>query len=501
MKAKNRASRRPDDGDPKSPRGGGEGSCGPVDNSGKVPERKPGATLRLKPGQIPIGIPPAHYPILKPARFKALYGGRGSAKSWTFGRYTAAQVWAGRRCLVVREFQRSIADSAKQLVEDQIKLCGLSGFEATRTEIRHENGGRFAFIGLQDFRAEGVKSYEGFDLLWVMEAQSLSALSLEALTPTFRKEGSELLFEWNPISPSDPVDNFFRGPDGPPPDSIVIEVNHDQNPYFPEALRAEMENAYERDPVRAAHVWGGKYREGAGGYFAGVLDRSRHVLEPFEIPARWKVDRAHDWGSSSPHATIWFAEADGEEVEIEPGISYAFPAGTLFVIAEDYGTSGDTARGWNTGTKETAADIATRIRNIDKQLEARFRGVRVQPGPADNQIFDATPGHRTIAQDYAAGGVRFHKADKKPGTRISGAVKIRDRLSASRRFVTDGILEEPGLFFFEGCPHTVRSLGAVQIDEKKPDAYATDGEDHLPDALRYRVLDRDRATKVKELAL
>lgn len=451
---------------------------------------------------IEIAVAPKFGPIVtEKARYKAAHGGRGSSKSWGFARYVLARMMGGARALCVREILKTIKDSAKQLLEDQIRILRLPGFSITQSEIKHESGGRIAFIGVRDHSSEGPKSFEGFDILWVMEGQTISERSLEALTPTFRKDGAELLFEWNPRFPSDPVDRLFRGPEGPPPSSIVIEMNHDDNPWFPEALRLDMEAMYQRDPERAKHVWGGAYLTGAGSFFAGVWEQARHVIEPFKIPARWRVDRSHDWGSASPHATVWWAEADGSEVEIAPGIEYAFKRGTLFAVAEDYGTAGDRAYGFNRGTRETAREIAQRIRRIDEQLEGRWPGVRIQPGPADNQIFSANPGARTIAQDYEAGGVRFVKADKSAGSRVSGAVKLRDRLWASREWADTGLMEEPGLFVFDGCRHLARCFGEIQVDEGDPDTYDTDGEDHLIDAARYRALDKSRAGKIKELAL
>ena len=59
-------------------------------------------------------------------------------------------------------------------------------------------------------------------------------------------------------------------------------------------------------------------------------------------------------------------------------------------------------------------------------------------------------------------------------------------------------MEQPGLFVFEEeCPHLMRNLGEVQRDEKQPDAYATDGEDHLIDCVRYRALGRAASEVVK----
>jgi phage terminase large subunit len=111
---------------------------------------------------------------------------------------------------------------------------------------------------MQNHTADSIKSLEGYDRAWVEEAQSLSEQSLSLLRPTIRKPGSELWFTWNPRNESDPVNWLLRG-DNPPPKSTVIEVNYEDNPWFPEVLKDEMEYDKRRDPDKFQHVWKGAY--------------------------------------------------------------------------------------------------------------------------------------------------------------------------------------------------------------------------------------------------
>jgi phage terminase large subunit len=208
-----------------------------------------------------IEFPDYFADYFKPARFKGLHGGRGSGKSHCFGGLgvlKCAEI-SGFRIVCVREVQRSIADSVKQLIEDKIEAYGLSGFfRITDAEITGLNGSKIIFRGMQNHTAASIKSLEGFDVAWVEEAQTISAKSLELLTPTIRKSGSELWFSWNPENESDPVDVLLRTdqPDG----SIVKQVNWNDNPWFPPELRGDMERDKARDPDKYAHVWEGQYR-------------------------------------------------------------------------------------------------------------------------------------------------------------------------------------------------------------------------------------------------
>lgn len=208
-----------------------------------------------------LDIPAVFAPLLQPARYKGAYGGRGSGKSHFFAGYAVA-LMATRpnfRVVCVREIQNSIKDSVKQLIEDKIAQLGLAAFfTITDQEIRGRNGSLCIFRGLQNHTAASIKSLEGFDVAWIEEAQTISQLSLDLLTPTIRKDGSEIWASWNPVSEADPIDAMLRGDERD--NAIVVKANWNDNPYFPEALREDMERDRDRNPDKYAHVWEGKYQ-------------------------------------------------------------------------------------------------------------------------------------------------------------------------------------------------------------------------------------------------
>lgn len=255
----------------------------------------------------------------RPARYKGLYGGRGSGKSHCFAGYTILRMASepGLRVVCVREVQRSIADSVKQLLEDKIELFGLGGFFAsTEMEIVAQNGSRCIFRGMQNHTAASIKSLEGFDVAWVEEAQTISQKSLDLLTPTIRKKGSELWFSWNPENPDDPIDVLLRK--YPPDGAIVKKVNWDDNPWFPDELREDMERDKARDPDKFEHVWNGEYRG---------LSEAR-VFRNWEIGER-----------EVPENAVWFYGADwGFAQDATAAVRCCLPDdNTLYVDAEVYG--------------------------------------------------------------------------------------------------------------------------------------------------------------------
>ena len=213
-----------------------------------------------------VEIPEAFADLFKPARNKAFYGGRGSGKSHSFAK--ALLLIGGqsrKRILCGREVQKSIKDSVKQLLDDQIEQLGMQHFyQSLRDEIRGANGTQILFTGLSDLTIDQVKSFEGVDIFWAEEAQTLSERSLETVIPTIRKPGSELWFSWNPRNAKDPVDQRFRG-EALPDNSIVKKVNYTDNPFFPAELEEERLYCKQYKPDRYAHIWLGEYEPTAIG--------------------------------------------------------------------------------------------------------------------------------------------------------------------------------------------------------------------------------------------
>lgn len=253
--------------------------------------------------------------LITPARYKALYGGRGSAKSQTMARLLLAKCKRkpGTRWLCGREIQLSLEHSVKRLLSDLIRQFNIQDdFEILNTQIKTPGDGVIIFQGLQNHTVDSIKSLEGFDGAWIEEAQGISARSLELLRPTFRREDSELWFSWNPERASDPVE-FLRH--SPPNDSIVVEMNWQDNPYFPEVLRREMEGDYARDPEGASHVWAGKYRTRS----QATVFKNWKVLE-FDTPYNAPFLFGGDWGfANDPTVLIrcWIDEPNERRLYID----------------------------------------------------------------------------------------------------------------------------------------------------------------------------------------
>lgn len=234
----------------------------------------------------------AFSPLLKPARYKAAHGGRGSGKSRFFaGLLIEEQIAEPIDAVCLRQTQKSLEFSVKRELEAAIQSMNAGAyFEVQDRRILAKRGGVTIFEGLQNHTAGSIQSLSRFGRAWVEEAQDLTQFSLDILRPTIREPGSQLWFSWNPRMASDPVDAFFRG-EHPPSDAIIVQANYTDNPWFPKELRDEMEHDKRRDPDKYAWVWRGAYRRNSE---ARVFKNWR--VEEFDISPDWTLRQGADWG-------------------------------------------------------------------------------------------------------------------------------------------------------------------------------------------------------------
>lgn len=208
-----------------------------------------------------IEIPSEYRPLFDTTwREAAIYGGRYSLKSHTVARYLLIRARQQKtRVACFREFQNSIAESSHQLLADLIQKYGLTDFEVTNNSIINKiNSSDFLFKGLWH-NEQSIKSIEGIDIAWVEEAQTVSNNSLEVLTPTVRKPGSQIVYTYNRLLEDDPVHQrlVIEGR----PNTIIINVNYDialKYDMMPDIIRMEMEDDKAKRPGLYRHKWLGE---------------------------------------------------------------------------------------------------------------------------------------------------------------------------------------------------------------------------------------------------
>ena len=189
-----------------------------------------------------------------------MYGGRGSLKSHTVARVLLIRArQAKTRVACFREYQNSIADSSHQLLKELIDKYGFREFKVTDKAIINElNGSDFLFKGLHN-NIQNVKSTEGVDVAWVEEAQTVSESSIDVLTPTIRKPGSQIIYTYNRLKEDDPVHKRLVKEGRP--NTLVLNINYDvalKYGWMPDVLRIEMEDDKVFRPNLYRHKWLGE---------------------------------------------------------------------------------------------------------------------------------------------------------------------------------------------------------------------------------------------------
>lgn len=211
--------------------------------------------------QKTIGIPNEYKRLFDSDwREAAVYGGRYSLKSHTVARVLLIRARQNKlRVGCFREFQNSIAESSHQLLSDLIKQYELNDFVVTdKTIVNKINGSDFLFKGLWN-NEQTIKSIEGIDIAWVEEAQTISRESLEVLTPTVRKSGSQLIYTYNRFMEEDPIHKrlVIEGR----PNTLVINAKYDiaiKYGLMPQVILDEIEDDKEKRPPLYKHKWLGE---------------------------------------------------------------------------------------------------------------------------------------------------------------------------------------------------------------------------------------------------
>lgn len=237
-----------------------------------------------------IELPPKLIPMFAiprgDLRHRAIHGGRGSAKSATAAKMSA--IWGAiepLRILCTRDLQVSIKESFHAEVKAAIaSIPWLELFyDVGENYIRGRNGTEYLFKGLRH-NLSSIKSTHGIDLCIVEEAEDVTDSSITELEPTIRKHKSEIWWLWNPKIEGSAIDTMFRQNE-PPPRSMVIEMNHRDNPWFKLTPLEEQRLHHQRtrEPAQYEHIWEGAYLKNS----AAQIFNGKWEIKDFEPSQDW----------------------------------------------------------------------------------------------------------------------------------------------------------------------------------------------------------------------
>ncbi len=276
-----------------------------------------------------IQLPPKLIPVfLGDADYRGAYGGRGSAKTRSFAKMSAVRGYqwsmAGEEGLIVgaREFMNSLDESSMA----EIKAAILSepwladhyeiGEKFIRTRDRRIE---YDFIGLRH-NLDSVKSKARIKLMWVDEAEPVTAKAWEKAIPSVREHDSEMWITWNPEAKQSATHKRFRL--DPPERSKIVELNWRDNPWFPDVLNRKRIEDQAKRPDTYDHIWEGAFRtvyEGA--YYAASLTEAKSKGRIGNVAADPLMTTRAIWdiggtGARADACAIWIAQFVGREIRV-----------------------------------------------------------------------------------------------------------------------------------------------------------------------------------------
>nr|DAU75941.1 MAG TPA: large terminase [Caudoviricetes sp.] len=269
--------------------------------------------------QLEIEIPKEFkvlFDLDRDLRHIVLYGGRASGKSTSVALSLLILGMNKKlRILCTREVQNSIADSVHKLLSDLISKYKLNTWEVQKDIIRNkQTGSEIFFKGLHN-NSQSIKSIEGIDIVWIEEAQSVSADSINTLIPTIRKAGSRLIWTFNRLTENDPVwELIVKKADDR---TFVQKINSDAiESLLSKEIIEEREKMKEENPELYSHIWLGEpLTSKTGSVFGRQLAQAEIDGRITNVPYDSSVGVFTAWDLGIGDSTvIWFFQLVGREI-------------------------------------------------------------------------------------------------------------------------------------------------------------------------------------------
>lgn len=414
-------------------------------------------------------------------RYRVCKGSRASKKSKTTALNIIYRMMQEKyrlaNTLVVRKTANTLRDSCfsdLRWAAIRLKVSHLWTFNVSPlSAVYKPTGQQIFFRGLDDpLKLASISCPVGFICwAWIEEAYEIErAEDFDLVDDTIRGELPEGYFKqltltFNPWTASSWLKSRFYDAE-PDEDILAITTTYQCNEWLDDADLRRFQLMEKQNPTRYRVAGLGEWGVDGSVFFEEWRDepehyldhRWTHVIEPFEIPADWRIYRGFDFGYARPFSIGWFAcDHDGR----------------LYHILELYGCTEEP----NTGVKWTPEEIFAEVRRVEQE-HRWLRGKHIY-GVADPSIWDASRGV-SVAETAEKYGVYFDPGDNH---RIPGWMQLHYRFA----FDANGV---PMLYVFKSCRHFIRTVPALLYDDVKPEDIDTDLEDHIADMTRYVCMAR-----------
>jgi phage terminase large subunit len=335
---------------------------------------------------------------------------------------------------------------------------------AQQHRFEYANGSILAYGGMKDDdqreQVRGVGQSGGLDICWLEEATQFTEDDYNEITARMRGNAAswrQLILTTNPANPSHWIyKRLIQGGE-----AKIFYSHAADNPHNPSDYLASLDRltGVLRDRLRD-----GKWVQAEGAVYP-LYDPQIHLLDPFEIPARWRRIRSIDFGYTNPFVCQWWALDDDDR---------------MYLYREIYMTQRTVAEHAPLILKLSANE---RIEQTICDHDAEDRATLVQCGiPNVAAMKDVTRGIQTVTERLKIAG------DGKPRIFfLRGALVETDTQLVAAHKPTSTIEELDGYVW-----QPVRENKEAKEEPLKLN-------DHGCDAMRYAVMGMDGMNKVRVL--
>lgn len=401
--------------------------------------------------------------FLSRCRYVAYGGARGGGKSWAVRKKAQlmALKYGGIKILIMRRtFPELRANHILPLVAD---LQGVARYKEVDKTFYFPGGSRIEF-GYCDTDKD-VNRYQGqeYDVIFMDEATHFTEYMFDTLKVCVRGANrfpKRFYLTCNPGGVGHEwvkrlfINRVYRDSERPEDYQFIKALVYDNRALMdndPEYVR-QLESL--PDGLRQAWLEG-SWDVFAGQYFP-EFDAQVHTVKPFAIPKHWRVYRALDYGLDML-ACYWIALDED---------------GSGYVFRELY-EGRDNHMGAN-GNGHIISEAAERIEALSDE-EAYLT---LAPPDLWNRRQETG---QSAADIFGANGVTLTKTSN---DRLDGWSAVKEWLRVYDD--ADGV-KRARLRIFDTCKNLIRTLQAVQYDDKKVNDVAIEPHEltHAPDALRH----------------
>ena len=436
--------------------------------------------------ELNIGTPSAKQKLfmLNTHKYVGYGGSRGGGKSWAI--QAKAKILclshAGIRCCIVRRTYPELETNHIRVLVPELELAKVGTYNKQDKRFTFINGSVIEFRFAQ--REGELNKFQGnqWDIIFVDEATQWSEQELKIIAACCRGVNNHPKRIYYTCNPSGLGHNYIKRifidrkyDEGESPDDYdFIQAKVTDNDAL---MKADPDyiRYLEALPPKLRQAWlDGDWNTLSGIFFEDFVDDPKHyedhkwthVIEPFDIPQSWTVERSYDFGYSKPFSLGYWAVS---------------PEGNVYRILEWYGWNGVP----NEGMKWTPDQQFKYIQELE-QTHPLLKGRKIY-GVADPAIWEASTGV-SIAETAAKYHILFKAGDHK---RISGWMMVHNYL----QFDENGY---PRMQFFNTCKAAIRTIPLMQHSETRVEDLNSDLEDHACDEIRYFAMSRPVKPMIKK---